>query len=170
MGGPMTYIVVRTGKQGHGVPAQRVDTFWVVLSGSGPLLPLVVDLPGGREALALFSGEEEARMFCSLREEGKADSHLRETSVGEVISLLYCLTAASTWRLIPSPRSWEAGSWDLSRSIGSASPGASRVSKLRVSLERGLLSPHIYPQANLRLLGVGSRSGGQSAIRAGAIS
>ena len=103
MGGAMSYSVVRTGKQGHGVPAQRVDTFWVVLSGSGPILPLVVDLPGGREALALFSGEEEARMFCSLREEGKADSHLRETSVGEVISLLYCLTAARHVALDPLP-------------------------------------------------------------------
>jgi len=103
MGGAMTYSVVRTGKQGHGVPAQRVDTFWVVLSGSGPILPLVVDLPGGREALALFSGEGEARMFCSLREEGKADSHLRETSVGEVISLLYCLTAARHVALDPLP-------------------------------------------------------------------
>jgi hypothetical protein len=100
----MTYSVVRTGKQGRGVPAQRVDTFWVVLSGSGPLLPLVVDLPDGREALALFSGEEEARMFCSLREEGQADSHLRETSVGEVISLLYCrLTAAKHVALDPLP-------------------------------------------------------------------
>jgi hypothetical protein len=95
---------VRTDKQGHGVPAQRVDTFWVVLSGSGPFLPLRVDLPCGREAMALFSGEEEARMFCSLREEAEANPHLRETSVGEVLSLLYCpLTAAKHVALDPLP-------------------------------------------------------------------
>ena len=85
------------------MPAQRVETFWVVLSGSGPLLPLMVDLADGRKALALFSGEE-ARMFCSLREEGERDSHLRETSVGDVLSLLHCsLTAASHVALDPLP-------------------------------------------------------------------
>jgi len=102
----MTYNVVRRGKQGHGVPAQRVvDTFWVVLSASGPPIPLRVALSGGQQAMALFSSEQEARMFCSLREqEAEANLHLRETSVGEVISLLYCpLTAAKHVALDPLP-------------------------------------------------------------------
>jgi len=100
----MTYNVVRRGKQGHGAPAQRDETFWVVLSASGPPLPLRVALPDGRQAMALFSGEDEARMFCSLREAGEANPHLRETSVGEVLSLLYCpLTAASHVALDPLP-------------------------------------------------------------------
>ncbi len=41
---------------------------WVVLEGSARELPLTVDLPDGTEALALFSGEEEARMFCHFCE------------------------------------------------------------------------------------------------------
>jgi hypothetical protein len=105
MGGAMSYNVMRRGKQGHGVPAQRVDTFWVVLSANGPPIPLRVALSGGQQAMALFSSKEEATMFCSLREAGKkANPHLRETSVGEVISLLYCpLTAAKHVALDPLP-------------------------------------------------------------------
>src|SRR5215212_3703710 len=105
MGGAMTYGVVRADMQEREVPATRVYTFWIVLDGSGPLVPLRIVLPDGREALALFSGEDEARMFCSLREEAaEADSHPRETSVGEVISLLYCpLTAARHVALDPLP-------------------------------------------------------------------
>jgi hypothetical protein len=105
MGGAMTYGVMRADMQEREVPATRVDSFWIVLDGSGPLVPLRIVLPDGREALALFSGEDEARMFCSLREEAaEADPHLRETSVGEVISLLYCpLTAARHVALDPLP-------------------------------------------------------------------
>jgi hypothetical protein len=105
MGGAMTYSVVRTGMQLREAPAQRGVTFWVVLCGSGPPLPLRLALPDGQQAMALFSGEDEARMFCSLREEAaEADPHLRETSVGEVISLLYCpLVAARHVVLDPLP-------------------------------------------------------------------
>jgi hypothetical protein len=105
MGGAMTYNAVRTGMQEREVSARRrVDTFWVVLSGRGPALPLRVALPDGREAIALFSGEDEARMFCSLREEAEANPHFRETSLGEVISLLYSpLTAARHVALDPLP-------------------------------------------------------------------
>jgi hypothetical protein len=69
--------------------AHRVNTFWIVLDGSGPTLPLSVSLPDGQEAMALFSSEEEARMFCFLGD-GPTNPRLRETSAGEVISLLYC--------------------------------------------------------------------------------
>jgi hypothetical protein len=86
------------------LPKQRVDTFWVVLSGSALLLPLRVALPDDREAMALFSGEEVTRMFCSLREEREAASDLRETSVVEVLSLLYCLTAAKHVALDTLPK------------------------------------------------------------------
>jgi hypothetical protein len=64
-GEAMTYSVVRGGLQEREVSASRVGTFWIVLEGSGPPLPLEVALPCGREALALFSGEDEAEMFCS---------------------------------------------------------------------------------------------------------
>lgn len=76
----------------HGVRARRTRTvhaFWMVLEGSPQALPLTVFLPDGKEALALFSGEEEARMFCYFCEEG-ASANLRQTTTGEVISLLYC--------------------------------------------------------------------------------
>jgi hypothetical protein len=61
----------------------------MVLEGSPQALPLMVFLSDGKEALALFSGEEEARMFCHFCEEG-ASTNIRQTTTGEVISLLYC--------------------------------------------------------------------------------
>jgi hypothetical protein len=76
----------------HGVRARRTRTvhaFWMVLEGSPQALPLTVFLPDGKEALALFSGEEEAMMFCHFCEKG-ASANLRQTTTGEVISLLYC--------------------------------------------------------------------------------
>ena len=77
----------------HGVRARRTRTvhaFWMVLEGSPQALPLTVFLSDGTtEALALFSGEEEARMFCHFCEKG-ASANLRQTTTGEVISLLYC--------------------------------------------------------------------------------
>jgi hypothetical protein len=52
----------------HGVRARRtskVYAFWMVLESSPQALPLTVFLSDGTtEAMALFSGEEEARMFC----------------------------------------------------------------------------------------------------------
>jgi hypothetical protein len=76
----------------HGVRARRTRTvhaFWMVLEDSPRALPFMVFLSDGKEALALFSGEEEARMFCHFCEEG-ASTNLRQTTTGEVISLLYC--------------------------------------------------------------------------------
>ena len=88
--GAMTYDAAGAETQGDNPTAPRVRTFWVVLDGGAPACPLCVVLPDGREALALFSGEEEARMFCRLSEEGGAEPRLRRTSTGEVLSLLYC--------------------------------------------------------------------------------
>ena len=76
----------------HGVLARRTRTvhvFWTVLEGSPQALPLMMFLSDGKEALALFSGEEEARMFCHFCEE-EASTNIRPTTTGEVISLLYC--------------------------------------------------------------------------------
>jgi hypothetical protein len=61
----------------------------VVLEGDARRLPLTVFLPDGKEAIALFSGEEEARMFCHFREE-EASANIRVTTAGEVLSLMYC--------------------------------------------------------------------------------
>lgn len=62
--------------------------FWIVVDGGGPTLPLSVSLAGGGEALAVFSHEDEASMFCRLRgPEGILRA--RRTSAREIVSLLY---------------------------------------------------------------------------------
>ena len=77
----------------HGVRARRtskVYAFWMVLEGSPQALPLTVFLSDGiTEAMALFSGEEEARMFCHFSQKW-ASANIRQTTASEVISLLYC--------------------------------------------------------------------------------
>jgi hypothetical protein len=70
--------------------ARRGNAFWVVLGGGAPASPFTVLLPDGREAMALFSSEEEARMFCHCGKEGADHLRFRETSTGEVLSLLFC--------------------------------------------------------------------------------
>ena len=82
---------VKARPHNNGVRANRVDrvnAFWVVLEGSTWTLPLTVSLPEGREAIALFSSEEEAMMFRHFSKEG-ANSSILETTAGEVLSLLY---------------------------------------------------------------------------------
>jgi hypothetical protein len=93
----------------RGARARRTTStvlaFWVVLEGDARRLPLTVFLPDGKEAIALFSGEEEARMFCHFREE-EASANIRVTTAGEVLSLMYCpWCAAKHVALTPSPRS-----------------------------------------------------------------
>jgi hypothetical protein len=76
---------------------------WVVLEGSARELPLTVYLPDGRQAMALFSSEEEASMFCHFCEE-EANANIKQTTPGEVISLLYCpWCAAKRVALDPFP-------------------------------------------------------------------
>jgi hypothetical protein len=60
-------------------------------------------LPDGREAMALFSSEEEARMFCHCGKEGADHLRVRETSTGEVLSLLFCPWCAKHVVLDPLP-------------------------------------------------------------------
>jgi hypothetical protein len=72
----------------HPHRVDRVYAFWVVLEGSTWTLPFTVSCPQGTEAIALFSGEEEAMMFCHFSKQG-AKGSIRETTAGEVLSLLY---------------------------------------------------------------------------------
>jgi hypothetical protein len=81
---------------------RRGNAFWVVLGGSAPASPFTVFLPDGREAMALFSSEDEARMFCHCGREG-ADLRVREASTGEVLSLLFCPWGAKHLVLDPLP-------------------------------------------------------------------
>jgi hypothetical protein len=81
-----------------------VHAFLVVLEGDARRLPLTVFLPDGKEAIALFSGEEEARMFCHFRQERGTSTNIRQTTVGEALSLMYCpLCAAKHVALDPFP-------------------------------------------------------------------
>jgi hypothetical protein len=80
--------------------------FWVVFADECRLTcPLTLGLEGGKEALAVFSHQEEADML--LRWFGTAGEgwHIRQTSAGEVVSLLYgpCC-GANTVALDPSPQ------------------------------------------------------------------
>jgi hypothetical protein len=67
---------------------ERVYAFWVVLEGGTWTLPFTVTLREDKEAIALFSGEEEAMMFRHFSKQG-ANSSILETTAGEVLSLLY---------------------------------------------------------------------------------
>jgi hypothetical protein len=82
----------------------RTCSFWVVLDdrGGAPALPLRVLLPYEVEAMALFSGEEESRMFCHLRGEEGANLRVRESCAGEVLSLLD-RSGRSTWCVALDP-------------------------------------------------------------------
>ena len=76
----------------HGARAHRTSTvqaFWVVLEGGTWTAPFTVLLPEGREAIALFSAEDEARMFCHLSKQGAKEGNVRQTTAGGVLSLLY---------------------------------------------------------------------------------
>ena len=82
--------------------ARRGNPLWVVLGGGALASPFTVLLPDGREAMALFSSEEEASMFCHFGKE-EADLGVRETSTGEVLSLLFCPWCAKHLILDPLP-------------------------------------------------------------------
>ena len=87
-GGPRKAVVPH---KKHGVRARRTSTvhsFWVVLEGGTWTAPFTVSLPEGKEAIALFSAEQEARMFCHLSKQG-AKGSIRQTTAGGVLSLLY---------------------------------------------------------------------------------
>ena len=89
-----------------GTPARRmgeVYVFWIVLEGGAWGSPLTVLSPEGKEAIVLFSGEEEARMYCHLRAEEGANATIRRTTAGEVLSLMYCLWSAKRVALDPFP-------------------------------------------------------------------
>lgn len=78
--------------------------FWVVLSGGSWLSPLTEILPDGTEAIALFSGEEEAQMFCDfLGEEEETNRTIRQSTAGTILSLMYCPRLARHVALDPLP-------------------------------------------------------------------
>jgi hypothetical protein len=78
--------------------------FWVVLGGGSWASPLTLILPDGTEAIALFSGEEEAQMFCDfLGAEEETSPTIRRTTAGTILSMLYCPWLARQVALDPLP-------------------------------------------------------------------
>jgi hypothetical protein len=90
-----------------GVPArlrgEAYASFWVVLEGGAWGSPLTVHSPDGKEAIALFSGEEEAMMLCRFRAEEGANATIRRTTAGGVLSLMYCPWSPKRVTLDPFP-------------------------------------------------------------------
>ncbi len=83
------YELVRAEPRKDRASTRTSRAFWVLLDDSGPVHPFTLPLPDGRAAIAVFSSEEEAKMFCHFRKRA-ADLSVRETSTGEILSLLYC--------------------------------------------------------------------------------
>src|SRR5215204_734443 len=74
-----------------GVPWQTVtQRYWVIAKdGFGQLEVLTVDLDGTGEALPVFSFEEEAEMFLWLQRTEDGQEEVRETTPGQLVSILY---------------------------------------------------------------------------------
>lgn len=67
---------------------QRPKRYWIIVKyGSSPIEALVTNLTAREKALAVFSFEEEARMFLQYRAL-KGRWKVRETTAGELISIL----------------------------------------------------------------------------------
>lgn len=80
--------------------------FYVLFASEHLLIhPLTLELEEGKEALAVFSHKEEAEMFLRSFETAEEGWHIRETSAGEVVSVLYgpCCGAKSV-ALDPLPQ------------------------------------------------------------------
>ncbi len=69
---------------------QPGSSYWLLVRNeNGGLEALVTDLAGGEEALLVFSHEEEAEMFLRLGHAGFDVWQARESTSGELISVLY---------------------------------------------------------------------------------
>src|SRR5215207_2806330 len=71
----------------------RTQRYWVIAKdaneGFGQLEVLTVDLDGAGEALPVFSFEEEAKMFLWLQTTEDGQEEVRETTPGQLVSILY---------------------------------------------------------------------------------
>jgi hypothetical protein len=79
-------------------------TFWLVVRHENRHIEVLMVGCSGEQALPVFSGEGEAEMFVWLRGAFEDDWRVRETSAGELVSILYgpCASVGSV-TLDPSP-------------------------------------------------------------------
>ena len=69
---------------------QLGSAYWLITKNEhGPLEVLTTNLSGGEEALLVFSHKEEAEMFLRLGQAGLDGWQARESTAGELISVLY---------------------------------------------------------------------------------
>lgn len=99
----MVDILVARRKSHHSSPPGHV--FWIIFAGERRLTrPLTLSLGRGKEALAVFSNEEEAEILLRSFATAGEGWRVRQTSAGEVISLLYgpcCAAKAVTLDPLP---------------------------------------------------------------------
>ena len=99
----MVDVLAERRRSRHASPGSM---FWVVFADECRLTcPLTLGLEGGKEALAVFSHQEEADMLLWWFGTVGEGWRIRRTSAGEVVSLLYgpCC-GANTVALDPSPQ------------------------------------------------------------------
>ncbi len=105
---------------GTGNMARRASYWTIAREGSCHSETLTIDTDGGDEALAVFGFREEADLFLSFQ--GTSDGwHIRETTAGELVSVLYGPHSGIERILIdPLPRGIYGGTSIIQLSIGRA--------------------------------------------------
>ena len=80
------------------------STFWLVARHENRQMEVLMVGCSGEQALPVFSGDGEAEMFVWLKGAFEDDWRVRETSAGELVSILYgpCASVGSV-ALDPSP-------------------------------------------------------------------
>lgn len=87
-------------------PRARWPSYWLIVEHeTSNMEVLAVDLDGGGKALAIFSFEEEAELFLHHELSGTG-WQVRETTIGELVSVLYgfCADTGKVVVLDPLPR------------------------------------------------------------------
>ncbi len=110
------------------------SAYWrIAKDDNGRLQILATDLAGGEEAMPVFSHEEEAEMFLGLWEIGFDGWQARESTAGELISVLYG-PCASVERVALDP----LPEMLLERTVGLVSLDRERFVDLMLSRRRPL--------------------------------
>ena len=126
----------RTVKQASGRAPGRYpgSAYWLIARNENSRLEvLATGLTGGEKALPVFSHEEEAEMFLRLWEVGFDGWQVRESTAGELISVLYGLCASvELVALDPLPKMF------AQRTLGLVSLSRERFVDLMLSRERPL--------------------------------
>jgi hypothetical protein len=124
----------RTVKQAPGRAPGRYpgSAYWLIARNENSRLEvLAIGLTGGEKALPVFSHEEEAEMFLRLWEVGFDGWQVRESTAGELISVLYG-PCAGVERVVLDP----LPEMIVERTVGLVSLSRERFVDLVLSRER----------------------------------